>query len=42
MRCLNCSVDDIETDDNFCYNCGHWTARGYNFLKDENNQKILN
>ena len=35
-RCLNCN-EEIENDDNFCYNCGHWTAKGYIFLKDKTN-----
>ena len=41
MKCMNCNVEDVETDDNFCWNCGHWTARGYNFLKDETNRKMI-
>ncbi len=45
MKCLNkdCNAGEIEEDDNFCYKCGHWTARGYSFLKQpENIQGILN
>ena len=45
MKCLNpnCNADEIETDDNFCYKCGHWTTNGYKFLKDpENVNNILN
>ena len=45
MKCLNqnCDAEEIEKDDNFCYKCGHWTARGYSFLKEpENVQGILN
>ena len=42
MRCLNCDYE-IETDDNFCPNCGHWTTRGYTFLKNEKNvNNIMN
>ena len=39
MKCLNqnCDADQIENDDNFCYKCGHWTAKGYSFIKDKNN-----
>ena len=45
MKCLNkdCNAGEIEEDDNFCYKCGHWTARGYSFLKQpENIPGILN
>ena len=45
MKCLNydCNAEEIEEDDNFCYKCGHWTAKGYSFLKKpENLQGILN
>ena len=45
MKCLNydCNAEEIEEDDNFCYKCGHWTAKGYSFLKKpENLQSILN
>lgn len=45
MECLNpdCDADEIEKDDNFCYKCGHWTAKGYSFLKNpENVESILN
>ena len=43
MRCLNqkCDADEIETDDNFCYKCGQWTARGYSFLKDKENVNMI-
>ncbi len=43
MRCLNqnCNADEIEKDDNFCYKCGHWTARGYSFLKDKENVNMI-
>jgi hypothetical protein len=43
MKCLNskCNTDDIELDDNFCYNCGHITAKGYSFLKDKDNANII-
>ena len=45
MKCLNqnCDADEIEKDDNFCYKCGHWTARGYAFLNNKDNvDSILN
>lgn len=45
MKCLNqyCDAEDIESDDNFCYKCGHWTTKGYSFLKkQENVDMILN
>lgn len=40
MKCLNCGVE-IENDDNFCWKCGHWTAKGYLFLKNKNNVKMI-
>jgi len=36
MKCLNCHYE-IEEDDNFCPNCGHWTARGYKSLNNQKN-----
>ena len=43
MRCLNqnCDANEIENDDNFCYKCGHWTARGYSFLHDKENVNMI-
>ena len=43
MKCLNpkCDATEIEKDDNFCYQCGHWTAKGYTFIKDKQNYVIL-
>ena len=44
MKCLNqkCDAEEIEKDDNFCYKCGQWTAKGYSFLNDrENVEKII-
>lgn len=43
MKCINtnCNVEDIEKDDNFCYKCGYWTAKGYTFLSDEKNVKMI-
>ena len=41
MKCSHCNAE-IEKDDNFCHECGHFTALGYEFLKDKNNQKITN
>lgn len=40
MQCLQCK-SEIDKDDKFCYNCGHWTAKGYTFLKDYNNRKLI-
>ncbi|MBR0472569.1 MAG: hypothetical protein IJI98_07750 [Methanosphaera sp.] len=45
MKCLNqyCDAEDIESDDNFCYKCGHWTAKGFSFIrKEENVMQIMN
>ena len=39
MKCLKCKKE-IENDDNFCWNCGHWTAKGFTFLKDEENYQL--
>lgn len=36
MKCLNCEAE-IESDDNFCPKCGHWTARGYKFFNNSEN-----
>ena len=43
IKCLNqnCNADEIEKDDNPCYKCGHWTARGYSFLKDKTNVEMI-
>ena len=42
MECNHCKVE-IETDDNFCWNCGHWTTHGYLFFKqDPKNVELLN
>lgn len=43
MRCLNqnCDANEIENDDNFCYKCGHLTARGYSFLQDKENVNMI-
>ena len=39
MKCLNqyCDAEDIENDDNFCYKRGHWTSKGFSFIKKEEN-----
>ena len=45
MNCLNqsCDADEIEKDDNFCYKCDHWTAKGYSFIRNKDNvENILN
>lgn len=39
-KCNNCEYE-IESDDNFCHNCGHITPRGYEFLKNPENVKQL-
>ena len=43
MRCLNdkCNANEIENDDNFCYKCGHYTSKGYSFLKDKSNVDMI-
>ena len=43
MKCLNqyCDAKDIEHDDNFCYKCGYWTAKGYSFIKDKDNINMI-
>ena len=40
MKCIHCSYE-IEDNDNFCPQCGHFTAKGYSFLEDSNNRKII-
>lgn len=37
MKCLNqhCNADNIQEDDNFCYKCGHWTAKGFSIVKEK-------
>lgn len=44
MKCLNqnCKANEIENDDNFCYMCGHWTTKGYTFLKDKKKYRYDN
>ena len=44
MNCLNhnCKIDDIEENDNFCHECGHWTAKGFTFLKGQENVNAIN
>lgn len=41
-KCLDCG-NSIEEDDNYCHECGHWTAKGYKLLKnqDHNNDKYV-
>ena len=42
MECNHCKAE-IENDDNFCWNCGHWTTHGYLFFKqDPKNIEMLN
>lgn len=40
MECIHCKVE-IESDDNFCHNCGEMTAHGYSFIKNEENIKMI-
>lgn len=40
-KCLHCGVE-VEEDDNFCPECGHWTARGYIYFNNQDNKKIIN
>ena len=45
MKCLNqnCDADLIEEQDHFCYKCGNYTAKGYEYLQNKDNvEKILN
>lgn len=45
MKCLNryCDASEIEKDDNFCYKCGHWTAKGFSFIGNKDNiETIMN
>lgn len=37
-KCINCEAI-IEEDDNFCFQCGHWTPRGYVYF-NENSDNI--
>ncbi len=41
MKCTKCNAE-VEENDNFCSQCGEWTAKGYNFLKDESNIATIN
>ena len=43
MKCINqyCDADEIENDDNFCYKCGHWTAKGYSFIRNKENVNTI-
>ena len=43
MQCLNenCNASDIEKDDNFCYKCGHYTAKGYIYFSNSENQDMI-
>ncbi len=40
MKCIHCEAE-IESDDNFCPKCGHWTPHGYDFLKDQTNIEMI-
>lgn len=45
MKCLNqnCDANLIDEQDNFCYKCGNYTAKGYEYLQNKDNvEKILN
>ena len=41
MHCLKCGTE-VESDDNFCPECGHWTSKGYSFFHDRKNIDIIN
>ena len=40
MNCIHCNAP-IEKDDNFCPKCGHFTSKGYSFLKEEENRNKI-
>ena len=41
MKCIICN-SEIENDDNFCHQCGHWTAKGYTYFnQNEKHVKLL-
>ena len=40
MKCIHCN-NEIDENDNFCSECGHFTAKGYIFLKDNKNRKQI-
>ena len=40
MKCIHCSYE-IEESDNFCPQCGHFTAKGYEYLQDDDNRKKI-
>ena len=40
MKCIKCN-QEIESDDNFCFNCGHWTAHGYAYFNDNKEHMTL-
>lgn len=37
-KCINCQAE-IEENDNFCWKCGHWSAKGYSFFN--NNEEVV-
>lgn len=39
-KCLKCG-EEIESDDNFCHECGHWTSRGYKLIQNGEIEKII-
>lgn len=42
LKCLNSSCNaEVENDDNFCYKCGQYTAKGYKFLQNKDNIKLI-
>ena len=43
MNCIDpkCDATEIENDDNFCYKCGSFTAKGFAFLQDERNVRKM-
>ncbi len=40
MKCIFCEAE-IEADDNFCWQCGEYTSKGYAFLKDKSNVNLI-
>jgi hypothetical protein len=38
VKCVRCKAD-ISAEDNFCWNCGDWTAKGYHLAKEGTNKK---
>ncbi len=41
MKCIKCN-EELEKDDNYCPQCGHWTANGYSLIKNKKIGKNIN